>query len=178
MLNRATLARPYARAAFEAAREEDRLERWGRNLEIAAAVAATPEVHALAGNPRVERERLLSLFTDVGGEDFDEHFANFLRVLAANDRLELLPEIAAQFEHHRREAEGRIRVHVVSAMSMSDEETRKLGERLKDRFGREVELEVEVDESLIGGAVIHAGDQVIDGSVKGRLEQLGRQMAG
>lgn len=178
MLNRTTLARPYARAAFEAAHEGDQLERWSENLELAAAIATAPEVHDLAGNPRVDREQVLSLFEDIGGERFDEPFGNFLRTLAINGRLELLPEIAAQFEHHRREAEKRIKVHVVSAMAMSDEETRKLGERLEARFGREVELDVEIDESLIGGAVIRAGDEVIDGSVRGRLEQLGRRMAG
>lgn len=178
MLNRATLARPYARAAFDAARDADAIERWSDNLGLASEISATPQVHDLAGDPRVSRDQVLEVFADIGQDRFDDHFANFLRTLALNGRLELLPEIAAQFEHHRREAEKRIQVHVASAMEMSEEETRQLGERLKARFGREVELEIEVDESLIGGAVIRAGDQVIDGSVRGRLEQLGRRMAG
>lgn len=178
MLNQATLARPYARAAFSAARDGDALERWSEALELASVIAATPEVQFLVDDPRVERDQLLGLFTDIGGERFDRHFGNFLRTLERNGRLQLLPEIAVQFERYRRDAESRIRIEVASALPLSDEEAEQLAQRLKKRFGREVELDVEVDESLIGGAVIRAGDQVIDGSVRGRLEQLGRRMAG
>lgn len=178
MLNRSTLARPYARAAFEAARDEDRLDRWSQALEFAAGMLDTEVMRYLVGDPRVGRDRVLDVFAEVGGDRFDDSFLNFLRITTVNGRLELLPEIAAQFEHYRRDAEQRIKVHVASAMAMDDDETARLAERLKARFGREVEMDVEVDESLIGGAVIRAGDQVIDGSVRGRLEQLGRQMTG
>jgi F-type H+-transporting ATPase subunit delta len=177
MLNRTTLARPYARAVFEVARKSGRLAQWSENLALAAAVSADPAIRQFTGDPRVDRGQLLKLMADLGEGRFDEQFNNFLKVLVTYGRLELLPEIAAQYEFLRREAEARIRVQVSSAMPMSDEESERLAERLKVRFGREVELDVDVDESLIGGAVIRAGDQVIDGSVRGRLEQLGRQLS-
>jgi F-type H+-transporting ATPase subunit delta len=177
MLNRTTLARPYARAAFQVASQASASALWSRNLELAAAVVSNPDVHQLIGDPRVGREQVLALFAGVGADRFDASFNNFLKVLATYDRLELLPEIAAQFEQLRREAEQRIRVEVSSAMAMDDAETAALKARLKARFAREVDLEIRVDESLIGGAIIRAGDQVIDGSVRGRLEKLGRQLS-
>ncbi|AKS40534.1 F0F1 ATP synthase subunit delta [Wenzhouxiangella marina] len=177
MLNRTTLARPYARAVFEVARDAGRLAEWSNSLSFAAAVASSPDIQQFSGDPRVGREQLLALIMDLGGDRFDESMANFLKVLMNYDRLELLPEIAAQYEFYRREAEARLKVQVSSAMPMSDEESDRLVERLKARFGRDIDLQVDVDESLIGGAVIRAGDQVIDGSVRGRLEQLGRQLA-
>lgn len=178
MLNRSTLARPYARAAFEAARASDTQERWSDALTFAATMVGTDEMHYLVGDPRMGGDRVLEVFAEVGKDRFDEAFLNFLRIAMANGRLELLPEIAVQFEEQRREAEKRLKVQVVSAMPMDDEQTDRLANRLKARFGLEIDMDVEVDESLIGGAVIRAGDQVIDGSVRGRLEQLGRQMTG
>lgn len=178
MLNRSTLARPYARAAFRFARDEGRVEQWGEALAFAGGMLATEVMRYLAGDPRVGRDRVLDIFADVGGERFDKSFLNFLRIATINGRLELLPEIASQFEQLRRDAEHRIKVRVASAMPLDDEQASRLGERLRARFGREVEMDVEIDESLIGGAVIRAGDQVIDGSVRGRLEQLGRQITG
>lgn len=177
MQNRATLARPYARATFEVARKADDLALWSDNFQLAAAAAASPEIRQFDGDPRVGRDQLLGLVTDLGGDRFDDSFRNFLKILITYDRFALLPEIAAQFEHLRREAEGRLRVHVASAKPVGDEEAARLTERLSARFGREVELEIEVDATLIGGAVIRAGDEVIDGSVRGRLEQLGKQLA-
>jgi len=177
MLNRTTLARPYARAVFEVARDADQLPAWSERLELAAALAASAEIRQFTGDPRISREQMLTLLADLGEGRFDDQFTAFLKVLINYGRLRLLPEIAAQYEHYRREAEARVRVEVSSAMPMSDEEVAGLSQRLKDRFGREVDLDIEVDASLIGGAVIRAGDQVIDGSVRGRLEQLGRSLS-
>jgi F-type H+-transporting ATPase subunit delta len=177
MLNRTTLARPYARAVFQVARDAGRLAEWSEALAFASQIASSDEIEQFNGDPRVGREQLLALINDLGGDRFDDQVRNFLKVLMNYDRLELLPEISAQYEFYRREAEARLRVQVSSAMPMSEEESGRLAERLKARFGREIDLDVDVDESLIGGAVIRAGDQVIDGSVRGRLEQLGRQLA-
>jgi F-type H+-transporting ATPase subunit delta len=177
MLNRTTLARPYARAAFQAARERDALAPWSERLAIAAITAADPGVEPLLKDPRLSREQLLELFSDIGQERFDDSFVNFLRVLVTYGRLELLPDIHAQYESLRREAEARVHVLVTSAHPVGDDEAAKLGERLKARFGRDIDLEIEVDPDLIGGAVIRAGDQVIDGSVRGRIERLARQIA-
>jgi F-type H+-transporting ATPase subunit delta len=177
MLNRITLARPYARAAFLAAREHDMLERWSGSLELAAQIALQDPVPGLIGSPRLTREQVVKLFTDTGGDQFDQRFVNFLRTLGQYRRLALLPEIHAQFQALRREAEARVHVLVSSAHPMSDEETAHMSERLRKRYGREVDLEVKVDASLIGGAVIRVQDQVIDGSVRGQLERLARQVA-
>ena len=176
MLNRTTLARPYARGAFEAARETDAFARWSEALALASEIAGTDELHYLSGHPRVGGDRLLELITDIGKDQFDESFTNFLRVVIINGRLELMPEIALQYEQYRRDAEKRIKVEVFSARPMDDKESDELAERLKARFGRDVDMHVEVDESLIGGAIIRAGDKVIDGSVRGRLEQLSRRI--
>lgn len=177
MLNRTTLARPYARAAYLVAAEQDSVARWTDCLELAAQVALAEEMPALLLDPRLTRDQLLSLFTDVGGERFDQSFVNFLKTLSSYRRLALLPDIHVQFEALRREAEARIHVEVTSAHPMSDEETTHLTERLRARFGREVDLAVVVDATLIGGAIIRAEDQVIDGSVRGQLERLARQVA-
>jgi F-type H+-transporting ATPase subunit delta len=177
MLNRTTLARPYARAAFQAARDRDVLAAWSESLAIASVTAADERVKPLLNDPRLTREQRLEIFTGVGQDRFDQALINFLRVLGAYGRLELLPEIHAQYESLRREAEARVHVLVTSAHPVDDAQAARLGERLKARFGREIDLEVEVDSSLIGGAVIRAGDQVIDGSVRGRIERLARQVA-
>ncbi len=177
MLSRITLSRPYARAAFQAAQESSSLSDWSECLTLAARVAAAEEMRELVDNPRIGRERLIDLFREIGGERFDERFLNFLKAVGHHNRFELLPEIAAQFEFLRREAEKRVHVRVTSAYPLESAEQKSLAERLKKRFGRDVDLDVEVDESLIGGVVIRTGDEVIDGSVRGRLEQLGKQLA-
>ncbi len=177
MISRITLARPYARAAFQAARDTDSLGEWSQHLMLASQVAAAPEMRELVDNPRIDRDRLIEVFREIGGDAFDERFVNFLRSVGQHKRFELLPEIAAQFEFLRREAQQRIHVRVTSAYPLESDEQEALTRRLKSRFGREVDLEIDVDESLIGGVVIRTGDEVIDGSVRGRLEQLGKQLA-
>lgn len=176
MLAETTLARPYARAAFELADKAGTVDHWSDALGVAAAVAADPSAAALIGSPRMNAEQLLSLFGDVLGDRMDKPVRGFLNVLMHYRRLELLPEIAAQFETLRRASEDRIKVRVTSAVEMDDAQREKLAARLKQRFGSEVVMETEVDADLIGGLIVRAGDKVIDASVRGRLEQLGRQL--
>ncbi|MFP4208600.1 MAG: F0F1 ATP synthase subunit delta [Wenzhouxiangella sp.] len=177
MLNRTTLARPYARAAFQAARDHDAVAVWGHNLAVAAQVAMEDPMPALLENPRLTREQVLDVFRAAAGDALDDRFERFLETLSQYRRLALLPDVYAQFEALRREAEDRIEVRVTSAHALSDEQARHLSERLRQRFGREIDLEVEVDASLIGGAVIRARDEVIDGSVRGQLKRLAQQVA-
>lgn len=177
MLNLATLARPYARAAFEAARDAGAATDWSEALALASSVFSDPEVRRLAHDPRVTSEQVFELFAAVGGERFAPPFGSFLRILLQNDRLNLLPEIAAQFEVLRAEAEQRIKVRVASAVALDDDQQARLRERLAKRYGREVDIENEIDPELIAGVVIHAGDQVIDGSVRGRLNRLAQGMS-
>jgi F-type H+-transporting ATPase subunit delta len=166
-----TLARPYARAAFELATSAGSLGDWSRKLGFAAQAAAEPEVRSLFGNPRVGPAELASLFLP-DGEPADSPFADFVKLLAENHRLPALPEIAALYEQQKREAEKVLQVRLRTATPIDASETAKIREALKRRFGRDIELEQTIDPSVLGGAIIDAGDVVIDGSVRGRLHQL------
>ncbi len=166
-----TLARPYARAAFEIARERGMLGDWAGKLAFAAQVAADPGVTALLGNPRVSVAQLTSLFV-ADGEASDSDFSVFVRMLADGGRVAVLPEIGALFEELKLEAERTLKVQVRAASVIDEDEIAKLKQALKRRFGRDIEISQSLDESLIGGAIIDAGDVVIDGSVRGRLAAL------
>lgn len=169
-----TLARPYARAAFGAAQDQRQLPAWSQALGFAAQVAGDPQVSALLLNPQLSREQALVLLSPEGA---GEAFARFLGVLADARRLPLLPEIAALFEHLRAEAERTVLAKVTSASELPAGELEVIKTALARRFGREVQITTAVDPSLIGGAVIDAGDVVIDGSLKGKLARLQTALA-
>ena len=164
-----TLARPYARAAFSLARDAGSLPAWSDALAFAAHVAADPRVAALLGNPNLTQADATTLLAP---EQANPVFADFLGLLFENRRLSLLPEIAGLYDELRFEAERVVKAKVTSAVALPAGELETIKAALKRRFGREVEVEASVDESLIGGAVIDAGDVVIDGSVKGKLGRL------
>jgi F-type H+-transporting ATPase subunit delta len=176
MADRLTIARPYARAAFEQARQSGTLSAWSEALGRAAAAATDPRVRALYGSPKVTDEQLAALIVEVSGSGLDEKWRNFIRLLAENKRLPFLPEIAEIFEQLRAEAERMVDVAITSAVPMGEAEQQKLVAALERRFGRKVRVRTDVDPSLIGGAVVRAGDLTIDGSVKARLENLARQL--
>ncbi|MDR0183897.1 F0F1 ATP synthase subunit delta [Lysobacter arvi] len=164
-----TLARPYARAAFALSREGGRTAAWSQALAFASRVAADPQAQALLGHPLLNPADAVGLLAPDGA---DEAFTRFLGLLADNRRLVLLPEITGQFEELRAEAERVVKAKVTAASELPSSELDAIKAALKKRFGREVEIETAVDASLIGGAVIDAGDVVIDGSLKGKLERL------
>lgn len=164
-----TLARPYARAAFAVAREAGALPAWSAALGFAARVAAEPQVAVLLDNPKLTRADVVALLSPDGAQDA---FHNLLGLLFDNRRLPLLPEIAGLFDELRFEAERVVRAKVTSAATLADAELETIKAALRKRFGREVEIETAIDESLIGGALISASDIVIDGSVKGKLARL------
>jgi F-type H+-transporting ATPase subunit delta len=169
-----TLARPYARAAFALARDGGRYAEWSNALGFAARVAADPQVVLLLGHPKLSQADAVTLLSPDGA---DEAFGRFLALLADNRRLSLLPEIAGLYEDLRNEAERVVKAKVTSATALPAAELETIRSALKKRFGREVEVESAVDESLIGGAVIDAGDVVIDGSLKGKLGRLQSALA-
>lgn len=169
-----TLARPYARAAFAIAREAGAAAQWSDAFGFAARVAADPRVQSLLGHPQLGRGDAVMLLSPEGASDA---FDNFLSVLAENRRLALLPEIAGLFEELRAEAERIVKARVTSATTLPATELDSIKAALKRRFGRDVEIETAVDESLIGGAVIDAGDVVIDGSLKSKLARLQSALA-
>ena len=164
-----TLARPYARAAYAIARDAGAAAQWSDALGFAARIAADPRVQSLLGHPHLGRGDAVALLSPDG---VSEAFGNFLSLLADNRRLPLLPEIAGLFEELRAEAERIVKAKVTSAVTLPTSELDSIKAALKRRFGRDVELETAIDESLIGGAVIDAGDVVIDGSIKGKLGRL------
>jgi F-type H+-transporting ATPase subunit delta len=170
MSNALTLARPYARAAFGLAREHGRLPQWSNLLGFTASIAADARVQTLLGHPKLTLDDTLGLLLPSG--EVDPNFRQYLAVLADNRRLALLPEIAAQYEQLRSEAERVVNVTVTSATPMAATEVDTLTQALKRRFGSEIALTQAVDAELIGGAVIDAGDVVIDGSLRGKLARL------
>ncbi len=167
-----TLARPYAEAVFELARGRNQLTKWSEMLGFIATVAADARMMQIADDPRVDRTRFLSLFLGVCEQRVDEQGANLIRLLVDNRRLALLPEIVAQYEALKAEAEARVEATVISAFPLEAAQLDSLGAALKRRLGREVNLTAQVDQALLGGVVIRAGDLVIDGSVRGRLQEL------
>lgn len=173
MADRATIARPYARAAFAHAREAGELSAWSELLGSAALAAADARVARLIGNPHVTSEQLVELLMEVAGKAAGQSGRNFLRALAANRRLGLLPEIAAQFESLRADVENVIDVEVIAAREIAAPQKKRLTEALKRLLGRDVRMHTRIDDTLLGGAIVRAGDLVIDGSLKGRLERLG-----
>jgi len=176
MAEKVTIARPYAKAAFEHARDHNAFAGWSATLEKAGAVVADPRVARLLGNPRVKPAELVGLISDVSGAEaggtLDEKMSNFLETLAQNRRLALLPEIAAGYELLRAEVENVADVHLTSAAALNDAQRERLLAALRKRLKREVRLHCDVDAGLVGGAIVRAGDFVIDGSLKARLERL------
>ena len=177
MADRATIARPYARAAFAHARDAKDFASWSKLLGAAATAAVDPRVSRLIGHPLVTADQLVALLAEAAGKAGGEQGRNFLRTLAANRRLALLPEISAQFEVLRAEVENVVDVEIIAAREIAPEQNRKLAAALKRRLGREVRMHTRIDESLIGGAIVRAGDLVIDGSLKGRLARLGSALS-
>lgn len=175
MADFSTIARPYARAAFEYAREHKALAGWSENLRVLAAAAEHDEVQPLLGNnPKVTPAMLVELFT--GLVKLDEAQRNFVRLLAARRRLRALPAIAAEFAALRAAAESRVDVELRAATEVEKGLADKIAAALKQRLGRDVALQTVVDESLLGGAVIRAGDLVIDDSVRGKLDRLAAEL--
>jgi len=179
MADNNTIARPYASAVFEIAREAGELAEWGDSLDKAAALMADGQVAEYLGNPALSDDRRLEFLTGLfdaadagllaGGNARGD---NFLKLLLEYDRVAVLPEVAEHFEALRAEAENTVDVTVTSATPLSDAQQKAIAGALEERLGRRVTIETEIDENLLGGAVIRAGDGVIDGSVRARLEGL------
>jgi F-type H+-transporting ATPase subunit delta len=179
MAEKNTIARPYAQAAFDVAREAGELGLWSDSLQTAAGLFADGTVAEYLANPKLNDAKrlgfLTGLFGKAGAPVFaggDEQGSNYLKLLLEYDRADVLPEIAVHFEALKDAVENTIDVTVTSASPLSDKDKQRYAAALEKRFGRKVELTTEIDESLIGGAVIRAGDVVIDGSLRARLDGL------
>ncbi len=167
-----TLARPYAKAAFELANSDCNLAAWDDMLSATAAVTSDPGMASWLQSPHSTADKAVEIIMEAMGGDVDPRFQSYLGVLADNGRLSLCTEISRMFGELRQEAEKRLIVRVVSAVALQDSETERMQTALTKRFDREITLNIEVDPDVLGGAIVYAGDQVIDGSLLGRLNRL------
>jgi len=164
-----TLARPYAKAAFEVAKGRAELGPWSEALAYAASVAADQQVLTLIGDPTVDNAALADLFSP---DDAPQGFEHLVSILVQNDRLPVLPEIAILFVELKDLAERALHVTVRSATALDEAYQKRLKEALGKRYGKTIEMRCVLDEHMIGGALIQAGDEVIDGSLRGKLSRM------
>ncbi|MGM0552365.1 MAG: F0F1 ATP synthase subunit delta [Pseudomonadota bacterium] len=172
-----SVARPYARAAFDRAGEKEDLAGWGEQLELLAMIARDPQMHALLTNPRLPRAERAQLVLDVAGDKLDPEVANLVRLLAENGRLAALPAVHEAFAAFRAEAEKRVHANVIAYRKLTQAQKKEIQDALVKGLGCEVDLTSSVDSSLLGGAIIRAGDLVIDGSVRGQLDRLAANLS-
>ncbi len=178
MQDNTTIARPYARAIFELAQAENNLQQWSDLLKILSLVVIDPEMRKVISSPRVSSEQLLMIISEVTGNQLDSLGQNFVKVLIDANRLRLAPFISDLFEKRRAEAEGRVDIDVLTAYELEPQQSSQLSDVMGKRLGKKVSISAKVDESLIGGIVIRAGDTVIDSSLRGRLNTLRNQLIG
>jgi F-type H+-transporting ATPase subunit delta len=171
-----TLARPYARAAFEFADQADALPSWSATLAVLAALVGEDRVGALLSHPALTADAKASALIELLGDDANGQLKNFIHVLADNKRLILMPAIASQFEALKTEREKSVEVHISSAFELSEEQIERLSTALTERLKREVILHTQTDNTLLGGVYIQANDTVIDASLRGRLAKLAEAM--
>ncbi len=172
MAENITAARPYARAAYRYAKSRDAVGAWSRMLAWMAAVVRDRQMRTVLHSPALSAARRAELLEQVCEAHIAPGGRNFVRLLAEYRRLPLLPAIAELFERLRAEDEGVVQAEIISAKRLRKADLEGLSEALHKHLGKEVRIATRVDRSLIGGAVIRAGDLVIDGSVRGRLKQL------
>jgi F-type H+-transporting ATPase subunit delta len=167
-----TIARPYAEAVFRLAKAKDELAAWSHMLQVTSAIAADERIRALIGNPKVPPKRLGELLLGICGEELNDEGRNFVLVLAENGRVEILPEVSELFERLKTQHEGVLSAEIFSAFPMNDAQLGDLVAHLETKFKRKIEAKVSVDPELIGGVKVEIGDEVLDASVRGKLEAM------
>ena len=172
MAESVTIARPYAEALFKAGKETGNLAKWAEQVELLAQVAANPEARAAIGDPNVAAAQLVDLFRSACGTAVDTELSNFIQLLSNNDRLGLLPEVAALFESYKRAEEGSKQAEIISAFPIDDAQVSALVPQLEAVFKTRLETTVSVDPTLIGGVKVIVGDQMLDASVRGKLDAM------
>ncbi len=176
MAELSTLARPYARAAFEYARDKGTLDAWLAQLATAAAVSLDPAMQSVLNDPALTAEQKAQTLNEVCGDELHNEVRNYLAILADNKRLALLPQIHAMFAEFKANQEKSVDVEVISAFDLAEDIQEKLAVVLSKKLEREVKVSSSTDRNLLGGVLIRAGDLVIDGSVRGRLNKLAEAM--
>lgn len=166
-----TVARPYAKAAFDFAVEQQNLDGWQQMLTFAAEVSRNKDVMNLLSSSAAA-ETLAEMFIAICSNQLDEHGQNFIKVMAENKRLITLPDVLKQFVLYRAERESTMDVEVISADELNQDQLAKITEAMEKRLSRKVMLNCKIDKSVMAGIIIRAGDMVIDGSIRGRLQRL------
>lgn len=172
----ATLARPYAEAVFKRAKETGAAGKWSEMLRFLSVVMQDKDIAAASNNPKISRQRLTELLLDICADRVNEEGVNFIKLLVQNGRLSLVSHIAKLYEQYKADDEGYVDVDVLTAFSFNDEQQKQFTETLEKTLNKKVHMNVAVDKSLIGGVLIRAGDRVIDGSIKGQLQQLAKRL--
>lgn len=172
MADLSTLARPYAKAVFELARDSKSLKEWSAQLAAISEAVANPQLAQLIGHPALSRAELADVLGKALSKDLNAEGQSLIKLLTDNGRLKTAAAIAEQFEALRAEAEARVEVEVTTATKVEKAQQDALASAIRKRLDRDVAIAWNTDETLVAGAVIRAGDMVIDGSVRGELERL------
>ena len=176
MLENATIARPYATAVFELAQETGQVEAWSAMLGLLSLVVSDNSLRKLIANPKVSRQQLQELVFDVCGDELSGAGQNFVKVLVQAERLQYASYVKDLYEQLRAAAEGKVEVEVVTAYTLDERQQTGIADTISARLGKQVTVRTAVDETLIGGAVIRAGDAIIDASLRGRLGELRNEL--
>lgn len=174
MAELSTLARPYARAAFQFALSNDQLPEWHQQLSLLSAVFQNEKVRESIEPPALSADQQADIIIDVCGDELNESVGNFVKLLAQNKRLPLLPGIVRHFAQLKTEHEQAVDVELTTAIALDSEAEEKLAASLATKLARKINIHTRIDPTLLGGAVLKYGDMVIDGSVRGRLDKLSR----
>ena len=176
MAELSTLARPYARAAFEYAVAHSEVDTWAKQLELLTAIVSDAKVSEALASPTLTSAQTASVLTGLCGDELSQSVNNFVNILADNKRVALLPSVSEQFHVFKANREKSVDVTLISAQAVDSADEAKLAKVLTDKLEREVKISTEIDASLIGGVVVRTADLVIDGSVRGRLAKLAEAM--
>jgi F-type H+-transporting ATPase subunit delta len=176
MARRDGAARRYAEAAFQVATRDDTLDTWRSELDLAAGIAGDERVLKVLRNPAIPVERRSDVLSEMLGSHASGPVLNLIQLLLRRGRIEELPRVAEQFRRLDDERQGITQATATSATALTPDEVRAITARLEQSTGGRIELDVQVDPSLLGGLVVRVGDRLIDGSVRGRLERLRNQL--
>lgn len=167
-----TVARPYAEAVYKLAVAGKNLSLWSKTLKLAAEIAENEHIKALVGHPLVSVKQLSDLMLEIGGRKFNEEARNLIMLVIENKRVGVLPQVSQLFEQLKAQYEGVLEAKIVSAFKLESSQLSKLVEELEQKFKRKIEANVSVDSDLIGGIKVEIGDEILDASVRGKLEAM------
>jgi F-type H+-transporting ATPase subunit delta len=167
-----TVARPYAEAVYKLAVADNSFSQWSKGLKLAAEIAENDHIKTLVGNPLVSVKQLSDLILEIGGRKFSREARNLIALMIENKRVQVLPQVSLLFEQLKAQHEGVLEAKIVSAFELESSQLDQLVEELERKFKRKIEASVIVDSSLIGGIKVEIGDEILDASVRGKLEAM------